>query len=210
MINAIRNTAGGNATTGSTHDPVPGTPEEGIKITVGVEVDTENAMIDVDLRNNPDTMPCGLNLSEACARTAAMIGIFNSIEDVVPTNGGSFRRIRIHIREGSVAGGGKHPTSMSVATTNLADRVTSSVQCAFSQIQDGLGLAECGAVIPASGGVISGRDFRIRSAPRQCTLCKSDFSGFHRWGRHGPNRCLVYHRPLGKWRYVLHRQHRAG
>ena len=40
-----------------------------------------------------------------------------------------------------MAGGGKHPTSMSVATTNLADRVTNSVQRAFSLIQDGIGLA---------------------------------------------------------------------
>ncbi|MFQ5693204.1 MAG: hydantoinase B/oxoprolinase family protein, partial [Nitrospinota bacterium] len=120
---------------------------------------------EVDLTDNPDAMPCGLNLSEACARTAAMIAIFNSIEDSVPTNAGSFRRIRVHIREGCVAGGGRHPTSMSVATTNLADRVTNPVQRAFSKIKDGLGLAECGPFFPASMGVISGFDPRNGNAP---------------------------------------------
>lgn len=164
MNAAIKRMPSGYATATSTHDPVPGTPPEGIKITVGVKVDSQKGMIEVDLTNNPDAMPCGLNLSEACARTAAMIGIFNSIVDPVPTNGGSFRRIKIHIREGSVAGGGKHPTSMSVATTNLADRVTNSVQRAFSQLKDGIGLAECGPVIPASLGVISGFDPRNGNA----------------------------------------------
>ncbi len=91
-----------------------------------------------------------------------MIGVFNSIKDNVPTNAGSFRRIQIKIREGSIAGGGKHPTSMSVATTNLADRVTNTVQRAFSQIQDGLGLAECGPDGTAAGSVISGIDSRFK------------------------------------------------
>ncbi len=160
MREAIRKIPAGEVWAESTHDPVPGTPPEGITIKVGLKIDSEAEMIEVDLRNNPEAMPCGLNLSEACCRTAAMIGIFNSIEDLVPTNAGSFRRIKIHIREGSVAGGGKHPTSMSVATTNLADRVTSPLMVAFSMIQDGLGLAECGAILPASVGVISGRDPR--------------------------------------------------
>jgi N-methylhydantoinase B len=165
MIGAIKKIPGGYATATSVHDAVPGTPLEGIRITVGVKVDSQHGMIEVDLTDNPEVMPCGLNLSQACARTAAMIGIFNSIKDPVPTNGGSFRRIKIDIREGSVAGGGKHPRSMSVATTNLADRVTNSVQRAFSHIKDGIGLAECGPVIPACSGVISGVDPRHGNAP---------------------------------------------
>lgn len=165
MMAAIRRMPSGSATVTSTHDPVPGTPPEGIPITVRVKIDSENAMIEVDLRDNPDAMPCGLNLSEACARTAAMIGTFNSIADPVPTNAGSFRRIQVHIREGSIAGGGKHPTSMSVATTNLADRVTNPVQRAFSLIKDGLGLAECGPIFPAALGVVSGFDPRSDNEP---------------------------------------------
>jgi len=165
MVEAIQRMPTGEVKATSTHDPVPGTPPEGIKITVGVKIDPRAATIDIDLTDNPETMPCGLNLSESCARTAAMIGLFNSLEDPVPTNAGSFRRIKIHIRPGSIAGGGRHPTSMSVATTNLADRVSNSVQRAFSLIKDGLGLAECGPILPASVGVISGRDGRWGNEP---------------------------------------------
>jgi len=164
MIAAIKKLPSSRVVATSTHDPVPGTPPEGIKIKVEVAVDSENAVIEVDLRDNPDVMPCGLNLSEACTRTAAMIGIFNSIEDDVPTNAGSFRRIKIAIRENCIAGGGKHPTSMSVATTNLADRVSNPVQRAFSKIKNGLGMAECGPILPASLAVISGRDPRRGNA----------------------------------------------
>lgn len=165
MCAAIAKLPSGEATAVSVHDPVPGTPPEGIPIRVRVKVDSSNARVDVDLTENPDTVPCGLNLSEACARTAAMIGVFNSIEDDVPTNAGSFRRIGVQIRDGCVAGGGRHPTSMSVATTNLADRVTNPVQRAFSMIEDGIGLAECGPFFPASMGVISGLDHRNGDAP---------------------------------------------
>ena len=160
MIAALGKMPSGSAVAHSTHDPVPGTPEGGIPIKVAVDVDSANAMVEVDLRDNPDAMPCGLNLSEACARTAAMIGVFNSIEDPVPTNAGSFRRIKVHIRDGCVAGGGKHPVSMSVATTNLADRVTSPVQRAFAKLSKGIGLAEAGPIFPASMAVISGTDPR--------------------------------------------------
>ncbi len=165
MISAVKKMPSGSATATSTHDPVPGTPPEGIPIKVKVSIDGKDARIEVDLRDNPDAMPCGLNLSEACARTGAMIAVFNSIEDPVPTNAGSFRRLKVHIREGCVAGGGKHPTSMSVATTNLADRVTNPTQRAFSKIKDGLGLAECGPIFPASLGVISGVDPRNGDEP---------------------------------------------
>jgi N-methylhydantoinase B len=101
-------------------------------------------------------MPCGLNLSEACARTAAMVGLFNSIDHDVPKNAGAFRRLRILLREGCIVGIPKHPTSCSVATTNLADRVSNSVQAALAGMAEGQGLAEAGAIIPPAAGVISG------------------------------------------------------
>ena len=165
MVAAIRKVPSGVAYATSTHDQVPGAPKDGITIKAKVTINSENAMIDVDLRENPDVMACGLNLSEACARTAAMMGVFYSLEDTVPTNAGSFRRIRVHLREGCTVGGGKHPTSMSVATTNLADRVTCPVMRAFAKIKDGIGLAEAGAFFPASLGVISGVDHRRHDAP---------------------------------------------
>jgi N-methylhydantoinase B len=159
MISAIQSLTPGRGTGTSTHDALfPGMPEEGVTIRAEIEVDAANGKVTVDLRDNPDCLPCGLNLSEACARTAAMVGVFNSIEHTVPKNSGSFRRIDIRLREGCVVGIPLHPTSCSVATTNMADRVANAVQTAVAEMADGAGLAECGAVIPPAIGVISGID----------------------------------------------------
>ena len=115
----------------------------------------------VDLRDNPDCQPCGLNLSEACALSTAMIGVYNGIADhTVPPNAGSFRRVEVLIRENCVVGRARHPHSCSVATTNLADRVSSPVQRAIAEIADGFGMAEGGPIFPPAGGVISGTDPR--------------------------------------------------
>ncbi|WP_029074997.1 hydantoinase B/oxoprolinase family protein [Kaistia adipata] len=156
MAETIRAMPKGRVTRSSRHDPFPGTPADGVEIKVTVEVDPDAAMIDVDVRDNPDCMENGINLSEGCARSAPMIGIFNSIDHTVPKNEGSFRRIRVHLRDNCAVGRPMHPTSCSVATTNLADRVANPVQCAIAELADGLGMAETGACIPASSGVVSG------------------------------------------------------
>ena len=156
MADVIRHIPKGCVTKTSTHDPFPATPADGVTIHVTVEVKPDEALIEVDLRDNPDCMENGLNLSEACALSAPMIGIFNSIDHTVPKNEGSFRRIKIHLRDGCIVGRPAHPTSCSVATTNIADRVANPVQCAMAELADGLGMAETGAVIPPSSGVISG------------------------------------------------------
>ncbi len=156
MEAALRALPAGAASHSSTHDPIPGTPDEGVTIKVSVAVDPEAAVVDVDLRDNPDAMPCGLNLSEACSRTAAMVGVFNSIDHSVPKNAGSFRRIRVQLRENCVVGIPRHPTSCSAATTNVADRVSNSVQASMAKISEEIGLAECGASSPPAAAVVSG------------------------------------------------------
>jgi N-methylhydantoinase B/oxoprolinase/acetone carboxylase alpha subunit len=156
MEEVLRAMPDGIATRSSTHDPFPGTPPEGVSIKVTVAVDSTAGRISVDLTDNIDCLPCGLNLSEACSRTSAMVGIFNSIDHTVPKNAGSFRRIDVKLRENCVVGVPRHPTSTSVATTNIADRVANAVQCAIAEIAEGQGMAECGAVIPPAVGVISG------------------------------------------------------
>ncbi len=160
MVSAIRSLPAGTATRQSTHDAIPGTPDDGITVTSTVTVDPDAAIITVDLLDNPDALPCGLNLSEACARTAAMVGVFNSIDHTVPKTAGAFRRLDIHLRDGCIVGIPKHPTSCSVATTNIADRVANGVQAAMAQLADGVGMAECGAINPPAASVISGVDPR--------------------------------------------------
>ena len=164
MVGAIRQLPAGSATRVSTHDAIPGTPEDGITIKSIVTIDPDGGKVTVDLRDNMDAQPCGLNLSEACARTSAMVGVFNSIDHSVPKNAGSFGRIEVLLRENSVCGIPKHPTSCSVATTNIADRVSNPTQAAIAEIADGFGLAECGAIIPPSTGVVSGVD-KARGQP---------------------------------------------
>jgi N-methylhydantoinase B len=142
------------------HDPVPGLVDDGIPLKVEIEIDPEAAMIDIDLRDNIDCVPAGLNLSRACAISSVIIGVFNQLPRPVPHNEGSFRRIRVHLRENCVAGIPLHPTCCSVATTNVADRLINITQAAFADLGDGYGLAE-GAVGSGPGfGVISGVDSR--------------------------------------------------
>ncbi|KAA0972164.1 hydantoinase B/oxoprolinase family protein [Aureimonas fodinaquatilis] len=160
MITRLSSLPKGEATGSSTHDPIPGTPPEGVRIVASVSALPEEGRIVVDLRDNIDALPCGLNLSEACARSACLIAVFNSIGGDIPRNAGSFRRVEILLRENSVAGIPLHPTSCSVSTTNVADRVTHSVSLAMAELGEGFGTAEFGAFLPPSSAVVSGKDPR--------------------------------------------------
>ena len=158
MVDAIARLSPGRITLHSAHDPFPGIPE-GIPVKVDVEIDTTRSKITVDLRDNPDCQPCGLNLTEATAVSAAMIGVFNGILDHhVHANAGSFRRIKVRVRENCCVGIPRHPYSCSVATTNLADHVTNPVQRAIAELSPGFGQAATGPLQPPGMGVISGRD----------------------------------------------------
>ena len=160
MIGAIGRMAEGSATAQSTHDAIPGTPDDGITITSKVSIDHKDSMIRVDLRDNPDALACGLNVSEACTRTSAMIGIFNTVDPTVPKNAGAFRRVEIKLKDNGVVGIPRHPTSCSASTTNLADRVQNSTMLALAKIGDGLGMGEIGCFCPPSTSVVSGVDPR--------------------------------------------------
>ncbi len=165
MVAAIRQLPAGEATAENIHDPFPGTPAEGIRIQATVAIDPAEARITVDLRDNPDNMPCGLNLTEGTATSGALCGIFDSIGPGVPANAGSYRRIDVKLREGCVVGIPKHPTSCSVATTNLADRLVNAVQRAFGALGEGIGMADAsGSSLPPSCGVVSGFDPRAGNA----------------------------------------------
>jgi N-methylhydantoinase B len=165
MIDTIAGMRAGRARMTCTHDPLPGTPAGGIAATAIVTVDDKAAHISVDMTDNIDCVPVGVNLSKACARTAAMVGVFNSLPQSVPANAGSFRRVEVLLRENCVVGIPRHPTCTSVATTNLADRVTNAVQRALAEIDATTGMAEGGAGIPPASGVLSGRDPRHGGAP---------------------------------------------
>ena len=164
MAAAIGRLPAGRATRVAMHDPFPGTPEEGVAIRSSVTVDPAAGTIEVDLRDNPDCLPNGLNVTEANASAAAMIGVFSGIGQNVPRNAGSYRRVRILLRDGCCAGGPRHPACCSLSTTNLASKIGNATQAALAELADGFGLAEAGSIVPASMAVISGRDPRADDA----------------------------------------------
>jgi N-methylhydantoinase B len=159
MIHAIRALPAGRLVSGGRHDALPGLPH-GIPVKVIVEVKPEAGLVEVDLRDNIDCVPVGVNLSQTCATAGALIGVLNCVDPSVPRNEGSFRRIRIHLRENCVVGIPRFPASTSMATSNVTNRLINATQRAFSQLGDGYGLAEGAASMGAGFGVVSGIDRR--------------------------------------------------
>lgn len=165
MVDAIAKLPSGFVTGESTHDPIPGTPAEGVTVKVSINVAADEGRIHLDLNDNISALPCGLNVSEACTRTAAMIGVFNCIDPSVPKNSGSVRRISFSLKENGVVGIPQHPLSCSVATTNLADRISNAVHLAFAKLAPDLGMAEVGGMTSPACAVISGHDPRRGDKP---------------------------------------------
>jgi N-methylhydantoinase B len=164
MIEAIGQLPAGELVGSATHDPYPGVPD-GIPLQVKVAIDPAAGLIELDLRDNPDNYAGGLNESRACSTNNVMTGMFNSIDPDVPHNAGSFRRVKVLLRENCVAGIPRFPHSCSMATTNVADRLVTLTQAAFAELGDGFGLAEGALGMGISYAVISGRDARLDGAP---------------------------------------------
>jgi len=162
----IRSLPAGRRTGYDIHDavPLPGV-EDGVRIEVTVEVDPVAGEIEIDLRNNPDCLPCGLNLTESTSQTSALIGVFNSIQHTVPRNTGSARAVRIRLRENCCVGIPVHPASCSLATSGMAERLAGIVQRTLAEFKDGMGMASTGPECPPAVAGLSGRDPRHGDAP---------------------------------------------
>ena len=101
------------------------------------------AHVTVDVRDNIDCIPGGLNLSETCAIAACRAGVFYNIDHTIPHNEGSARRIRVLLRDNCIVGRPRYPVGTSVATTNVTDRLVNAVSCCFAQIGPSVhGMAE--------------------------------------------------------------------
>jgi N-methylhydantoinase B len=164
MEQAIKALPSGTLSGTSTHDPYPGLPD-GIPLSVTINIDAEEGYVELDLRDNPDNYPGGLNESRACATANTMIGLFNSIDPDVPHNSGAFRRVKVLLREGCIAGIPKFPHSCSMATTNVADRLVCLTQTSFAELGEGWGLAEGAMGMGPIMGVVSGQDDRYGGQP---------------------------------------------
>ena len=141
-------------------DPLEGVLPDGLELTVKIDIDPDDALIHVDLSDNPPSVDVGLNTSLGSATSAVVGAIFNALDKDLPRNEGAFRRLRFTYAEDSVVGAPKFPHSCSVSTTNVAERLVNITQSAFAQLGDGMGLSEGGAGLGAGMAVISGKDER--------------------------------------------------
>jgi N-methylhydantoinase B len=141
------------------HDPFGPAPD-GIPINVKIAIDPDAGVIEADLTDNIDCLPAGVNESRTCAMNNCMTGIFNSIDPDIPHNAGTFRRVRVKLRENCVVGIPRFPHSCSVATTNVGERLVVTTQRAIADAWDGYGLAEGACGIGPGFAVVSGTDWR--------------------------------------------------
>jgi N-methylhydantoinase B len=158
MIDAIRRLPGGEWHGEATLDAFPGMPPEGLQLGVTIGCEAEQGKIRVDLRDNPDCGPHGLNLSKTTSENSARIGIFNCLDPTIPHNAGSLRRIEILLRENCIVGIPVHPTSCSMATSTLTERVVGMITRAVAEAIPDHGLAEGATSFAPYWGVISGQD----------------------------------------------------
>jgi N-methylhydantoinase B len=166
MTEEIRKLPAKRASYETAHDPIPGVIPEGVPVRVEVEIRPEEGRIICDFRDNIDSQPCGLNLSEATLTSAARTGVLNRLRARdLPHCEGALNCIEVRMREGSIVGRSKHPFSSSVATTNVNDRALNAVQCAFNDITEEMGMGECKYDMGPAIAVISGKDSRRGGYP---------------------------------------------
>ncbi len=164
IAHALKGFRSGTYSASTAHDPLPGIVEESIPVNVTATIDAESGRIEIDLRDNIDCLEAGLNLSRATSVNSTVTGIFNVLDADIPHNHGTIRRINVLLRENCIVGYPIHPTSCSMATSNVADRLINVTQSALSQAT-GFGVAEGGASLGAGTGVIAGKDQRRGNAP---------------------------------------------
>ena len=165
MLAEIKKLPGGEWEGEVQHDPIPDLVPEGIKLKAKIAIDPEQGYITVDLRDNPDSLPCGLNLGEATTTGAILAAISYNLDPTIPHNDGAFSRIKIEMREGGVIGKPKFPAGTSICTTNVADRLASLVQSILARLGPPYGIAEGCTSMTAASSVIAGTDWRHGGAP---------------------------------------------
>jgi len=162
MAAAISKLPAGEIHGRSAHDAFG--PLDEIPLQAKINVDPDGGRVIVDLTENPDAVPLGINLTEATSTAVAMMGVFNvlgAMGNQVPHNQGSFRRIEVLLRRDCIAGIPVHPTCCSCGTTNVTDRLVNAIQTGFAEAQEGLGLAGGGLGLGVGMAVVAGQDWRI-------------------------------------------------
>jgi N-methylhydantoinase B len=164
VAHVISQMPSGTITGHGSHDPFGPAPD-GIPINVKVTVDPEAGLVELDLTDNIDCLPAGVNESRTCAMNNCMTGFLNSIDPDIPHNAGTFRRINVKLRENCVVGIPRFPHSCSVATTNVGERLVVTTQRTIADHWPGYGRAEGSCGIGPAFAVVSGTDRRKGHTP---------------------------------------------
>ncbi len=159
-VAAIRRLPAGRVTGEQRHDSEVPAYVDGIPVRATLDVDPDQARITIDLTDNVDNLPLGINLSEATVTAACRVAVLTILGPDVPRATGAFRRITLKLREGSAVGIPKFPAATSTATTNLCHVLNSLVQSLFADLGDGLGAACSTIGNPHSCACVSGTDTR--------------------------------------------------
>ncbi len=159
-IAAIRRLPAGRVTGEQRHDSEVPAYTDGIPVRATLEVDPVDARVTIDLTDNVDNLPLGINLSEATVTAACRVAVLTILGPDVPRATGAFRRLTLKLREGAAVGIPKFPAATSTATTNLCHVVNSLVQSLFAGLGDGLGAAASTIGNPHSCACVSGTDSR--------------------------------------------------
>jgi N-methylhydantoinase B len=194
-IAAIKKLPAGTYSYQVRHDPVPGVADDGVPITAKVTIDPKAGLITVDVRDNPDCVPGGLNVTEACVIASCRTGVYYNIDSSVPHNHGSASRIVPLLRDNCVVGRPQHPIGTSCATSNVNERLANAVACCFSKIGEPFGMAEGGGNASAALGVVSGVDKRRKNHVEYVTQLMLGLSGGP--GTHGHDGWLTYECAVG-------------
>lgn len=164
-VAAIRRLPAGRVTGEQRHDSEVAGYTDGIPVRATLEVDPEAARITIDLTDNIDNLPLGINLSEATVTAACRVGVLTVLGPEVPRATGAFRRLTLKLREGSAVGIPRFPAATSTATTHLCHVLNSLVQSLFARLGEGLGAACATIGNPASSACVSGTDSRYGNRP---------------------------------------------
>jgi N-methylhydantoinase B len=164
-VDAIRRLPAGKVTKEILYDSEYQGLPDGIPVRATLTVDPAEATVTVDLRDNIDNLPLGINLTESTVTAACMTAVLNILGPKVPRCTGSFQRVRLLLRDGCAIGRPKFPAATSAATTNLCHVLVPHIQSMFSQLRPDLGTAYGTIGMPGSCAVISGEDARHGGRP---------------------------------------------
>lgn len=142
------------------YDSETGLYPDGIPIRATIECDPDDESITVDLTENIDNLPLGINMTESTTIAACMTAVLNILGAEVPRCTGSFRRVKLLMREGAAIGKPRFPAATSSATTNLCHALIPHIQSMFAELRGDLGTAYGTIGMPGSCAVVSGQDHR--------------------------------------------------